>query len=170
MSPEEPDLPVHRISRAEDRERLLAEAMAHAEAQEAQYRTLPAEPPAAGRWKTPAAWAIAGLAAIVAVAPPAWLAGPDAPRPTPGERDRGLRAALYLQAQQVEAFRARAGSLPATLEELPQHFHGLVLVRSNNRVFQIRGWHEDGRLLVYDSADPAPAFEAAAGWLSRVAP
>lgn len=162
----DPDTPVHRISRVEDRERLLAEALAHAEAQEAHYRVLPADEPLRGRWKTPLALVILALAAWVAVAPPRWIAGADAPRPTAGDRDRGLRAAIWMQARQVEVFRLREGRLPEHLSEVPAQMPGLTLVRSNNRVYQIRGRMRDGGLVVFDSAQPSPAFQAAAPWLA----
>ena len=164
MSDEEPDLPVYRISKVEDRERLLAQAMAHAEAQEAQYKVIPADAPLRGRWKSPLAWGVFCLAAVVALFPPGWLAGRPAPTPTAGEWDRGVRAAVYLQAQQVEAFRLREGRLPDTLDELPAQIPGLAFVKSNNRVYQIRARRLDGTLVVYDSALPSTAFSAAAGW------
>ncbi len=164
MSNAEPDTPVHRISRVEDRERLLAEALAHAEAQEAHYKVIPADEPERGRWKTPLALAVLLLAAWVALAPPRWVAGADAPRPTEGDLDRGLRAAIWMQARQVEVFRLREGRLPAHLSEVSVQMPGLTLVRSNNRVYQIRGRLQDGALLVFDSAQPSPAFAAAAPW------
>lgn len=164
LTAEDPDQPVHRVSRVEDRERLLAEALAHAEAMEEQYRVIPADEPLVGRWKTPLATLGFVVAALVAIFPPAWLAGPPAPVPTPGEVDRGLRAAMYLQVQQVEAFRAREGRLPETLSELPSRIPGLRLVRSNNRVYQLRARRGDGSVLIYDSAQPSPSFAAAALW------
>ncbi|MHB1194605.1 MAG: hypothetical protein ACYC6F_16390 [Longimicrobiales bacterium] len=162
MTNTEPDTPVHRISRVEDRERLLAETLAHAEAQEAQYKVLPAGEPEHGRWKASLAAVLLVLAAWIALTPPRWIAGAEAPFPTAGERDRGLRAAIWMQARQVEVFRLREGRLPEHLSELPVQMPGLTLVRSNNRVFQIQGRLADGELLVFDSAQPSPAFEAAA--------
>lgn len=164
VSDEEPDLPVYRISKVEDRERLLAQAMAHAEAQEAQYKVIPADTPLGGRWKSPLAWGVFCLAAGLALFPPGWLAGRPAPIPTTGEWDRGVRAAVFLQAQQVEAFRLREGRLPDTLDELPARIPGLAFVKSNNRVYQLRARRPDGTVVVYDSALPSTAFSAAAGW------
>ncbi len=166
MTDTRPDPPVHRISRVEDRERLLAEALAHAEAQEAHYKVLPADEPEHGRWKTPLAVLLLLVAAWIALTPPRWMAGADAPRPTAGERDRGLRAAIWIQARQVEVFRLREGRLPEHLSELPVQMPGLTLVRSNNRVYQIRGRLADGEILVFDSAQPSPAFVASAPLLS----
>lgn len=164
MSNAEPDTPVHHISREEDRQRLLAEALAHVEAQEAQYKLIPLDEPARGRWKTPTALLLIAVSIWVALSPPRWIAGPDLPRPSDGDLDRGLRAAMYLQAHQVEVFRLAEGRLPTHLSELPTRIPGLTLVRSNNRVYQLRARRSDGRLVVYDSAQPAPTFEAAAPW------
>lgn len=170
LSAEDPDLPTHRISRVEDRERLLAEALAHAEALEEQYKVIPADPAPTGRWKTPVASAVFALALVVALVPPSWLAGGEAPRPTEGDRDRGLRASMLLQAHQVEAFRVREGRLPEHLSELPATFPGLALVRSNNRVYQIRGRRADGSVEIYDSSQPSPVFIQAAPWAERSTP
>lgn len=167
MSAEDPDPTVPTISRVEDRKRILAEALAHADAQEAHYKVLPAADPARGRWKIAVASLLLALAAWVALAPPAWVTGPAAPGPTDRDLERGLHAAIYLQVQQVEAFRLREGRLPSHLSELPVQLPGLTLVRSNNRVYQIRGLRPDGIPVVYDSARPSPAFEAAAaGWIA----
>jgi len=171
VNQDDPDLPVHSISRVEDRERLLAEALAHAEALEEQYKVVPIEPAdLSGRWKAPLATALFVLAAVLGFFPPAWLTGPPAPGPTEGEHDRGLRAAIWLQAQQVEAFRLRHGRLPASLAEVPGSMAGLTMVRSGNRAYQIRGRGEDGEVVLFDSARPAPAFEAAAPWPGEPAP
>lgn len=156
---------MHRVSRVEDRERLLAEALAHAEALEKQYKVIPADLRPGGRWKAPVAAVVFALAVAVAVFPPAWVAGAPAPTPTEGELSRGLRAAVLLQAQQVEAFRVRHGRLPEALADLPSPLPGMTFVRTNNRVFQIRGVAEDGTVVVYDSAAPSPAFHLAAPWL-----
>lgn len=164
LSADDKDLPVHRVSRVEERERLLAEAMAHAEAMEEQYKVIPADAPLTGKWKSPVALGMFVTAALVGLFPPAWLAGPELPRPTQGDLDRGLRAAIYLQAQQVEAFRLEHGKLPDHLRELPNPLPGLTLVRSNNRIYQVRGVGTDGRVVVFDSARPSPAFRSAAVW------
>lgn len=170
MSAEESDREVLAVSKVEERQRLLAETMAHAEAQEAQYKVIPADEPLRGRWKAPAGWALLAAAATVALFPPAWIAGRPAPVPTPGELDRGLRAAVYLQAQQVEAFRLREGRLPEVLEELPAHVPGVSFVKSNSRVYQIRARGPDGDLVVYDSGHPSAAFRTAAGWATPGSP
>ena len=75
MTDPKPEPPVHRISRVEDRDRILAEALAHAEAQDSQYRVLPPSEPVRGQWKTPVAVAAFVVAAWIGLFPPDWLAG-----------------------------------------------------------------------------------------------
>ncbi|HSG09200.1 MAG TPA: hypothetical protein VLA36_12640 [Longimicrobiales bacterium] len=171
MNEDDRDHQVPRVSKVEERERLLAQAMAHAEALDAQFRVLPAGDPRHGAWKSPLALLFFLLAVVVAVAPPSWVAGPPPPSIQEQELERGLRAAIYLQALQVEAFRARTGRLPEDLAELPTPAPGLSLVRSNTRVFQISGRRPGGAMLVYDSAHPEPEFAAAgAAWAGELRP
>jgi len=166
LSAEDTERPEPTVSRVEDRQRILAETLAHVEAQEAQYRIFPATEPVRGRWKIAVGSLLLAVAAWVSFAPPDWVRGPVAREPSEGDLDRGLRAAIYLQVQQVEAFRLREGRLPSDLSQVPVRFSGLTLVRSNNRVYQIRGVRPDGVRVVYDSARPSPVFEAAAaGWI-----
>ena len=166
LSADEQDPPVHRISRPEDRERILAEALAHAEEQDERHRIRFPGDPRRGRWKPPVALGILIVAALIAAFPPRWLSGPPFPVPTSAQLDRGLRIALYLQARQIELFRAREGRLPRSLDEVAAHFDDLLFVRSNSRVFQLVGRRSDGSPLVFDSARPAPGLDRlVASWL-----
>lgn len=154
------------ISRVEDRERLLAETLAHAEAREEKYRISFTDPPRRGRWKVPAAMAVLAVAALVAAFPPSWVS-PGAPRvPSGSELERGRVVALQLQADQVEVFRLRHGRLPESLDELPIRVPGIDFVRSNSRVYQLVVARADGSRLVYDSAHPEPGPGAQApSWM-----
>jgi hypothetical protein len=156
--------PVHRVSKAADRDRLLAEAMAHVEAQDAQYR-LPMElQERQPLWKALLAILLLLTAGYLAAFPPALLRGTPASGVSTAERERGVRAALYLQAQQVEAFRLREGRLPTSLREVDVRLSDMEFVRSNSRVYQLVT-HGPGGRVVYDSARPAPAVAAvAAPW------
>ena len=109
---------------------------------------------------------LVALAAWLSASPPAWLRGDPPAAPTVQDQARGLRAHLFLQAQQIEAFRLREGRLPASLDEVPGAAGDLRYVRSNNRVYQLVA--SDGRAtVVYDSARPDPAFAQAAPWTVR---
>jgi hypothetical protein len=166
LSPEEQDPPVHRISRPEDRERILAEALAHAEEQEERHRIRYPDDPRRGRWKSPVALGILVIAVLIAAFPPRWLASQPLPVPTPAQLGRGLRIALYVQAGEIEAFRAREGHLPRSLDEVDARFDDLLFVRSSGRVFQLVGRAPDGGTLVFDSARPGPDLDRdAASWL-----
>jgi hypothetical protein len=166
LSPHDLNPPTDRASRAEERERLVAEVAAMAETKDVQFQRLPPGPARRGRWKIPVALVILLLAVTVAAFPSLWLGGESDPSPTAEELQRGLRAALYLQAEQVEVFRMREGRLPRSLDEVPVRIPGIRFVRSNNGVYQLVGFPTDGEPVVYDSARPTGEFDAiATGWL-----
>lgn len=143
------------MSRVEDRERLLAEALAHAEEAEQQYKVAYTDEPPRGRWKTPAALGIFVLAGVLALFPPGFMLPDPLPQPTAPEIARGLRTALVIQAAQVEVYRVRHGELPNALEQVPGRLPGLRYLRSNSRVYQVVGDGPDGSVVVFDSARPA---------------
>jgi hypothetical protein len=142
----------------EERDRLLAAAMAHAEMQEAIYR-VPMATHRTRRIKLGIAAAIALVAFFVLIRPPALLV-PDAP---PGlsdaDRTRGMRIALLLQAQQVEAHRIEQGRLPSSLAEVAVQIPNVRFIRSNSRSYQLVVYSADGEPMVFDSTVPAPEFE-----------
>jgi hypothetical protein len=142
----------------EERDRLLAAALAHAEMQEAVYR-VPLEQRRSRRIKSGIAAAIFFLAAVAAVNPPDILV--PAPPPLLSEEDRatGVLVALTLQAQQVEAFRAANGRLPRSIDEIEQAVPGVRYVLSTGRLYQLVAYGPDGEPVVYDSSAPRPEFE-----------
>ena len=143
----------------------MAEVVAHAAELEAQYREpmAPEDPPAV--WKPVLAAVIVAVAVFVALRPPTGLAPATPPTLSPAELELGARAALYLQARQVEAFRARHGRLPGSLDELETRAPDVTFIRSNNRVYQLVTSSPDGSNLVYDSARPWEGFRTvASGW------
>ena len=146
-------------STPEARARILAAALAHAERQEARYR-IPTTTRTLARFKAVVALSIFAAAAVVAIAPPTMLVPPTPPGLADEERVRGLRLALLLQAEQVEAFRVREQRLPLSLDEVSGRVPGVRYVRSSNRLYQLVGYTPDGRAVVYDSAAPAPEFDA----------
>jgi len=147
----------------EDRDRLLAATLAHAEMREAIYR-VPAESRRARRWKTSMAGLVLLAAAWVAAFPPAFLV-PDRPRPlSEADQLRGIRAALLLKSQQIEAFRAREGRLPDDLSQTGAPVADILYVKPNNRLYQLIGYTSRGEAVVYDSSAPGAAFEAVGVW------
>jgi len=155
----------------EIRDRLLAQALAHAEIQDARYRVPYADPRPAGRWKALVAAGLLLVAGILTAAPPAWVR-PDPPARLDADgHARALRSALLLQSQQVDAFRVRNQRLPDSLDELPQRLPGLRYVRSGNRAYQLIGYEPDGNAVIYDSSNPGPEFgRLARGFEPRDAP
>jgi hypothetical protein len=144
-------------STPEARARLLAQALAHAEHQEARYR-VPIDTGVTRRWKALAASAVFVLAGWVAAAPPGWVRPEPPARLNATARARNIRTALLLQAQQVEAFRVEEQRLPTSLDELPRRLPGIEYARSGNRAYQLVGREPNGAAVIYDSADPSPAF------------
>ena len=163
MKIEDLDEPTRDISSAEDRGRLIAEAIAHAETSEARYRQPGGR--RTGQWKGPLALSLLVIAGYIGLVPPPWLAGRPLPQVSSAERERGVAAALQIQARQIEVFQARHGRLPRTLDEVPARVAGVRFVRSNSRVYQLVAARPNGRALVYDSAKPGPEFEGVEnGW------
>lgn len=148
-------------SSPEERDRLIAEALAHAEARDAAYRP-PSELPPSGRWRSLLAMALLALSGVLAAAPPPWLRGEDRPEVTEADRALGVRVSLELQAAAVEAFRIRHQRIPAGLDELPGTLPGLRYVRSGDRVYQLVGYEPAGRAVLYDSHLPSDEVQDAA--------
>lgn len=150
---------------------MLAEVLADASAQDEAFGR-----PAVGRrrtdrWKASLAVLLLVLAAYLGAAPPSWITPGPAPMLRPRDVDRGTQAALYLEAQQIDAFRVTHGRLPYTLDELAERVPGVVFIRSDNRLYQLVARRPDGSPLVYDSARPAPGFAAAAAaWAPKREP
>lgn len=174
MKPDQDDIPVIDLteeleeagvdqSSAEAREAVLAEALAHAATLEAQYRQPLPETRRTGVWKAPLALVLLVISASILAFPPSWAVGDPAPTLTEQQLDRGARAALFLQAQQVEAFRVKEGRLPGSLDELDVTLPGISFVRSNNRIFQLVTPGPAGGPVIYDSTRPAQEFEDLAG-------
>ena len=164
-NPEILDAPTERVSSPEDRDRLLAEAVAQAETLEITYQQPSAETRLIGKWKLPLSLIVLIVAAYIGVAPPQWLSGGPPPQVSSAERERGVVTALQMQVRQIEVFQARNGRLPRTLDEVPVRVPGIRFVWSNSRVYQLVAARPDGEILVYDSAKPDPVFEAVEnGW------
>jgi len=155
-------------SSPEERDRLIAEALTHAEARDLGYRP-PSVAPTTVRWKGAVGAAGLLLGVALLVAPPAWLRGDPAPSVPREARELGARAMLYLQAQEIEAYRQRNQGLPDRLGDLESELPGLRFVRSNDRVYQLVAYGPDGRAMVYDSTHPAPEIqEPVVDLLSRI--
>ena len=156
--PEELILDLGEATTSEQRDRLLAAALAQVEMQDAVYR-VSADTNQTRNIKAGIAIGVLLIAALVGIRPPGLLV-PDPPAAlTQADRTQGLRVALLLQAQQVEAFRVQAGRLPNSMAEVETSLPGIRLVKSSNRLYQLIAYTSEGEPIVYDSEVPAPEFE-----------
>lgn len=153
------------VSAEEERERVLQAVIAHAVAQEVRFSSVTPKERVAW-WKWGLSGALFGVAVMLLVLPPWWTLTEPPPTLAPGDLERGVRATLFLTAQQVEAFRMERSRLPANAAELGPPVEGVRYVRTDNRLFQLVAFRPNGLALVYDSSRPEPGFEAIAGpWL-----
>ncbi len=162
MNPPEHDTPSDEVSGEEERERLLSEALADAAAHEAAFRRPTSDTRGMDGRKATLALVIVLIAGYLALSPPSWLGFATEPALARAERVRGIHAAMYLQAQEIDAYHAVRGELPHSLDELPARVPGIRFVRSDSRVYQLVGRSPDGSSVVYDSAHPDSSFAAAA--------
>lgn len=165
LSSDDQDVPLIDLSATADREEILADALAHAVTQEAHFRQPLAEPKRTGVWKAPVAMIVFTLSAYLLAFPPQWISGAALPTISESARADGTKAALFIQAQQIEAFRVRRGRLPGSLEELEGALPGIRFVHSNSRVFQLVATDGGRPSVIYDSTRPIDEFAgAAAAW------
>lgn len=165
--PEELVLDLGDATTPEERDRLLAAALAHVEMQDAIYR-VPLESGASRRWKGLIASAVFLFALVLVGLPPAFLVPEAPPSLTVAETGGGIRMALLMQAEQIEAFRARSGRLPSSIAEVETALPGVRYVRSSNRVYQLIAYTPAGDAVVYDSSSPDPSFAATEETWSRL--
>jgi hypothetical protein len=95
-------------------------------------------------------------ALVLAFAPPAWVLPDPPPMPTPAEREASARFSIYLQAQQIEHFRATRGRLPATLDEAGPPLPGVAYLVSSAGTYQLRSTTDQA--ITYNSTDSLNAF------------
>ncbi len=148
-------------STPEERDRLIAEALAHAEALDAVYLP-PTEVEPDRRWRGPLASVLLVLAGTLALFPPTWLQGPPPPAVSTADAVLGARLTLELQAAHVEAFQQQHQRLPDDLDELGSALPGVRYVRSGERVYQLVAYGPDRRPIVWDSTRPSPDVREAA--------
>ncbi len=155
-------------STPDERDRLVAEALAHARALDAVYLP-PTEVEPDRRWHGPLALVLLILAGTMVVFPPSWLAGPPPPAVSVADEMLGLRLTLELQAAHIEAFKERRQRLPEQLDELDASLPGVRYVRSGERVYQLVAYGPDRLPVVWDSARPSEEIhEPAAAALNRI--
>jgi hypothetical protein len=155
--PEELVLDLGEAATPEERDRLLAAAMAHAEMQEAIYR-VPTKTYRVRHIKFGIAAVIALVAVVVSLRPPAFVVPVPPPSLSVADEVRGVRLALLLQAQQIEAHRVETGRLPTSLAEVAFELPDVRFIRTNSRSYQLVAFGSDGERVVFDSTVPSPDF------------
>lgn len=141
------------VSRADERDRLVAAVADHAAARDIEFRGMSGDPPRHAYWASVLAGIVLIAAGWVGLRPPAFLAGPPPPALAAADLARGAEAALLIQSWQVEVFRSRQGRLPVSLEEVGVRLPGVRYIRSDARVYQLVAEVPGGRV-IYDSALP----------------
>ena len=77
--------------------------------------------------------------AYVWLGTPSWLTIAPPPEQTIGEEAQSLRLNVFLQTQQIEAYRITRGRLPYVLEEAGPPFQGMEYRRRDSRSYDLSG-------------------------------
>jgi hypothetical protein len=96
------------------------------------------------------------IALVLAFRPPAWILPAPLPTPTAAERDASIRFAMYLQAQQVEHFRATRGRIPSQLAEAGQPIPGIEYSALTGTTYRLRSTVDS--TIRFTSTDSLNAF------------
>jgi len=107
--------------------------------------------------------------AYVWLGTPSWLTVPPPPDQTIGEEARALRLNVFLQSQQIEAYRITRGRLPYVLEEAGPPFQGMEYRRRDSRSYDLNGASSRVHLR-YGSETPALDFVGQSAELLGEAP
>jgi len=93
------------------------------------------------------AFALTAVAVWLWVAPPAFLAVPEAAPPSYERIEAGLRLAVWLNADKVEQFRIENGRLPDALREVGDAHPGVYYTRVNANFYRMQAAAGDTRIL-----------------------
>lgn len=149
--------PPPRPSSASERKKLIEE---YEQSKRAEIELRSLEQGQAARRKRVTRLSILGVtlavALILAFRPPAWILPAPVPTPTPAEREASIRFAMYLQAQQVEHFRATRGRIPSRLEEAGQPVPGIRFTTLSGTTYELRSTTDS--TIRYTSTDSLHAF------------
>jgi hypothetical protein len=169
MSPEDPVRPYHAKEEARGQEAADAVAAVLKHAAEHDERSRTKRPPRKQpKWMLPVGIQLAVLAVYLLISPPRWITVHPIAAPDSAALQEGLRMAMYVQSQQIEAYRVQHGRLPTTLAELPGTPQpGVEYQLEGSDAYRLVG--SDGpAALIYDSTESPADFlgTAAAAKLS----
>ena len=115
------------------------------------------------RWMLPVGINLVVFALYLLIAPPSWrgwvTVHPIEAPPAQQQMD-GLRVAMYLQAQRIEAYRQKHGALPTSLEDAGSATPGVEYHRQGGS-YQLVGTSGQAAL-VYDSSESLADFGGSA--------
>jgi len=159
MSSEDQVHPYHAKDEARGQEAAdaVAAVMKHAATKDeiAHRKTTPRKQP---KWMLPLGVNLAVLAVYLLIAPPSWVTVNPVEAPDLASQSRDLKAAIWFQVQQIEAYRIQNGRLPATLAESGRVTPGVEYVRAGDH-FRLMGVVGDAPV-IWDSNAPNAEFEA----------
>lgn len=161
MSSEDQVRPYHAKDEARGQEAAdaVAAVLKHAaeKDQVAQAKPRPKKQP---KWMLPLGLNLAVIAVYLLLAPPAWVTVNPIEGPDQATQVQGLQVALWLQAQQIEAYKSQNGRLPASLAESGRAVPGIEYVRQGGERYQLVATVGD-QPIVYDSTGPNAEIVAA---------
>lgn len=100
-----------------------------------------------------------GVSVWLWVWPPAPLSldVPELRAGSPERIEAGLRVAIGLQVDRIEAFRVENGRLPDALTQVGEPLPGITYTRRNSREYSIRA-RSEGRVVSFESGDSLDVF------------
>ncbi|MFQ5537170.1 MAG: hypothetical protein ACE5GJ_06925 [Gemmatimonadota bacterium] len=164
-SPHDPR-PHERVSAEEERARALAEVMRY---QEERIREAAAAERTREKKRRIRRGVLAALwagSAYLWIFAPSWTNVTPPPEPTVAEEAQALRLNLFLQSQQIEAFRLARGRLPWVLQEAGPPFPGVRYHRKDNRSYELTGGTERVELAFESEVSPLDFVGPAADLLT----
>ena len=159
MSSEDQVRPYHAKDEARGQEAAdaVAAVLKHAAEREEHAHKKP-PPKKQPKWMLPVGIQLAVLAVYLLISPPGWVTVHPIKAPDPAVQEQGLKMAMYIQSQQIEAFRLKNGRLPTSLEEMggspPPGVEYQVQGSNQYRLVGTNG----PAALVYDSTESAADF------------
>lgn len=115
------------------------------------------------RWMLPVGIQLGLIAVYLLISPPRWITVHPIKGPDPAAQERSLRVAMYIQSQQIEAYRQKHGRLPTSLAEMGGSIQpGVQYHRQGSGQYQLTGTNGEAAL-VYNSTEPAQDFLGSAG-------
>lgn len=136
--PEDVD-PQRQVSAEAERARALAAVMRDQAERADAARDVEVRRHKRSRMRRGALIAVWAGVAYIWLGSPRWLTVEPPPQPTIGQEAQSLRLNVFLQTQQIEAYRTVRGRLPYVLEEAGPPFMGMEYRRRDSRSYELSG-------------------------------